>query len=148
MRHALRLARHGYGCTSPNPMVGAVLVESGQIVGQGWHRRAGQPHAEIEAIRAAEKRGINLKDATLYLTLEPCSTFGRTPPCTDAIIAAGIREVIVAATDPNPVHRGKGLRILRKAGIRLITGVLAEEAERMNEAFNHWIVYRTPFVTV
>src|SRR5262245_10453271 len=112
MRLALRLAERAYGLTSPNPMVGAVLVRSGKIIGRGWHHRAGEPHAEIEAIRDAQKRGNNCKGATLYVTLEPCSTFGRTPPCTNAIIAAGIREVTVAATDPNPAHQRKGLRIL------------------------------------
>src|SRR5436190_7323412 len=105
MRLALALARRGYGTTSPNPMVGALLVKAGRIVGRGWHHRAGEPHAEIEAIRDAHKRGTDAKGATLYVTMEPCSTFGRTPPCTDAIIAAGIRQVIVAAIDPNPAHR-------------------------------------------
>ena len=117
MRLALRLARRGYGMTSPNPMVGAVLVKAGKIIGHGWHRRAGQPHAEIEAIRAAQKRGHNPKGATLYVTLEPCCTHGRTPPCTDAIRQAGIRRVVIGTTDPNPRHRGKGLAILRRAGI-------------------------------
>src|SRR5678815_2647740 len=106
MRRALALARRGYGFTSPNPMVGAVLVKGGKVIGQGWHRRAGEPHAEIEAIRDAQRRGANCKGAVLYVTLEPCSTSGRTPPCTDAIIAAGIREAVIASVDPNPVHRG------------------------------------------
>ena len=92
MRLAVRLAGRGYGATSPNPMVGAVLVKRGRIIGHGWHRRAGEPHAEIEALRAAQKRGHSPKGATLYVTLEPCCTHGRTPPCTDAIIAAGIKR--------------------------------------------------------
>jgi diaminohydroxyphosphoribosylaminopyrimidine deaminase/5-amino-6-(5-phosphoribosylamino)uracil reductase len=164
MRLALRLARRGYGATSPNPMVGAVLVKGGKIIGRGWHRRAGLPHAEIEALRDAQKRGHNPRGATLYVTLEPCCTHGRTPPCTDAIIAAGIKRVVIGATDPNPKHSGKAFKILRRAGIE-VCGLrrhvgafksgdtsphskLAEECERLNEAFNHWIVHRTPFVTV
>src|SRR5258706_10387993 len=101
MRLALRLARRGCGATSPNPMVGAVLVKGGKIIGRGWHRRAGQPHAEIEALRDAQRQGHSAKGATLYVTLEPCCTQGRTPPCTKAIIAAGIRRVVAGATDPN-----------------------------------------------
>jgi diaminohydroxyphosphoribosylaminopyrimidine deaminase/5-amino-6-(5-phosphoribosylamino)uracil reductase len=164
MRLALRLARRGYGATSPNPMVGAVLVKGGKIIGRGWHRRAGLPHAEIAALRDAQKRGHNPKGATLYITLEPCCTHGRTPPCTEAIIAGGIRKVVVGATDPNPNHAGKGFKILQQAGITVdLVGVprlrgpnclkaelqtLADECAKLNEAFNHWIGHRTPFVTV
>src|SRR5580765_5134522 len=107
MKLALRLARRAYGATSPNPMVGAVLVKNGKIIGQGWHRRAGEPHAEIDALRDAQNKGNDPKDATLYVTLEPCSTRGRTPPCTGAIVAAGIKRVVAAAIDPNPVHVGR-----------------------------------------
>ena len=148
MRLALRLARRGCGMTSPNPMVGAVLVKGGKIIGRGWHRRAGEPHAEIEALRDAQKRGDNPRGATLYVTLEPCCTHGRTPPCTDAIIGAGIKKVVIGATDPNPKHAGKGFKILRRAGIKVVVGILSDECARLNEAFNHWIVRRTPFVTV
>jgi diaminohydroxyphosphoribosylaminopyrimidine deaminase/5-amino-6-(5-phosphoribosylamino)uracil reductase len=171
MRLALRLARRGCGATSPNPMVGAVLVKSGKIIGRGWHRRAGLPHAEIEALLDAQKRGHNPRGATLYVTLEPCCTHGRTPPCTEAIIAAGIQRVVIGATDPNPKHAGKGFKILQRAGIAVTrwgerprepvfadghhssSGAsphqkLADECARLNEAFNHWIVRRTPFVTV
>ena len=176
MRLALRLARRGYGTTSPNPMVGAVLVKGGKVIGRGWHRRAGEAHAEIEALRDAQRRGHNPRGATLYVTLEPCCTHGRTPPCTEAIIAAGIKRVVIGATDPNPKHAGKGFKILRHAGIevalfgegrarrplRAVSGLakqrrarsdapyqqLAGECERLNEAFNHWIVHRTPFVSV
>src|SRR5471032_782064 len=119
MRLALRLARRGYGATSPNPMVGAVLVKGGKIIGRGWHRRAGLPHAEIEALRDAQKRDHHPRGATLYVTLEPCSTHGRTPPCTDAIISAGIKKVVVGATDPNPKHSGRAFNILRRAGIEV-----------------------------
>lgn len=148
MQLALRLARRGYGLTSPNPMVGAVLVKRGTVIGRGWHRRAGLPHAEIEAIGDAQRNGNSAKGATLYVTLEPCCTQGRTPPCTDAIIAAGIRRVVVGATDPNPKHHGKAFRILHRAGIKVTRGVLRGECARLNEAFNHWIVGRAPFVIV
>lgn len=148
LRLALRLARRGYGLTSPNPLVGAVLVKRGRMIGQGWHHRAGEPHAEIEALRDAARRGYSPKGATLYVTLEPCCTHGRTPPCTEAIVAAGIRRVVAAATDPNPAHAGRGFEVLRRAGIEVAHGLLAAEATRLNEAFNHWIAHRTPFVTV
>jgi diaminohydroxyphosphoribosylaminopyrimidine deaminase / 5-amino-6-(5-phosphoribosylamino)uracil reductase len=148
MRLALRLAARGYGQTSPNPMVGAVLVKRGKIIGRGWHHRAGEPHAEIEALRAAGRRSTASRGATLYVTLEPCCTHGRTPPCTDAIIAGGIKRVVVAAIDPNPRHAGAGLELLRRAGIQVVSGILEAQATRLNEAFNHWIVHRTPFVTV
>ena len=164
MRLALSLAQRGYGTTSTNPMVGAVLVKHGKIIGRGWHRRAGLPHAEIEALHDAQRHGFSAKGATLYVTLEPCSTQGRTPPCTDAIIAAGIKRVVVGAVDPNPKHAGKGFKILKHAGIavtkvgssrrddrtarRAVPTKLASECERLNEAFNHWIVHHTPFVTV
>jgi diaminohydroxyphosphoribosylaminopyrimidine deaminase/5-amino-6-(5-phosphoribosylamino)uracil reductase len=148
MRLALRLARRGYGTTSPNPMVGAVLVKAGKIIGRGWHHRAGLPHAEIEALHDAQKKGHNPKGATIYVTLEPCCTHGRTPPCTDALIAAGIKRVVIGATDPNPDHAGKGFKILNRAGIKVVHGILAEECTALNESFNHWIIHRTPFVTV
>ena len=148
LRQALRVARRAYGATSPNPLVGALLVKHGQIIGRGWHHRAGMPHAEIEALRDAQKRGHSPKGATIYVTLEPCCTYGRTPPCTEAIKAAGIRRVVVGATDPNPHHAGAGFKILRRAGIEVVHGVLADECTLLNESFNHWIVHRTPFVTV
>src|ERR1039457_4564647 len=116
MRLALRLARRGYGTTSPNPMVGAVLVQRGKTIGRGWHHRAGGPHAEIEALRDAQARGHKVKAATLYVTLEPCCTHGRTPPCTEAIKAAEIKRVVVGAIDPNPQHAGRAFGILRQAG--------------------------------
>src|SRR5579864_7930896 len=116
MQQALRLARRGYGATSPNPMVGALLVKRGRIIGRGWHHRAGLPHAEIEALRDAQKHGHSTRGATLYVTLEPCSTHGRTPPCTEAIIASGIKKVVIGATDPNPEHAGRAFKILRRAG--------------------------------
>ncbi len=129
-------------------MVGAVLVKRGKIIGRGWHHGAGRPHAEIEALRDAQRRGHIARGATLYVTLEPCSTHGRTPPCTEAILAAGIKRVVVAATDPNPKHAGRGLTLLRRAKIEVVSGICEEEATRLNEAFNQWIVHRTPWVTV
>ena len=148
MRLALRLARRAYGQTSPNPMVGAVLVRDGVILGRGWHHRAGQPHAEVEALRDAAARGEDPAGGTMYVTLEPCCTHGRTPPCTGALLAVRVARVVVAATDPNPAHAGRAFDLLRAGGIPVTTGVLAAAANRLNEAFNHWIVRRTPFVTV
>jgi diaminohydroxyphosphoribosylaminopyrimidine deaminase / 5-amino-6-(5-phosphoribosylamino)uracil reductase len=148
MRRALRLARRGFGATSPNPMVGALLVKAGQIIGRGWHHRAGRPHAEIEALYDAAARGHNPRGATLYVTLEPCSTQGRTPPCTEALIRAGLRRVVIGAADPNPLHAGRAFALLRYAGFQVLEGVLADECAQLNEPFNHWIVHRTPFVTV
>lgn len=148
MRRALALARRALGQTRPNPMVGAVLVRDGEILGEGWHHRAGQPHAEIEALRDAARKGHATRGATAYVTLEPCCTHGRTPPCTDALIAAGIARVVVAATDPNPAHAGHGFDILRHAGIEVEAGLLANEATQLNFGFNHWILHRTPCVTL
>jgi diaminohydroxyphosphoribosylaminopyrimidine deaminase/5-amino-6-(5-phosphoribosylamino)uracil reductase len=149
---ALRLARRGVGKTSPNPCVGAVLVRGRRIIGEGWHRRAGWPHAEVEALADATRRGESTRGATLFVTLEPCCTHGRTPPCTAAILAAGIRRVVVATTDPNPHHAGRGLTLLRAAGVTVelapAESRAAKEAALLNESFNHWIVTRTPFVTV
>src|SRR5664279_4036628 len=132
MRLALRLARRGDGTTSPNPMVGAVVVRGDRIIGRGWHHRAGEPHAEIEALRDAQQRGHNVKGATLYVTLEPCCTHGRTPPCTEAILAAEIKRVVAGMIDPNPQHGGRGFKILRRAGIAVAQGVMADECERIN----------------
>jgi diaminohydroxyphosphoribosylaminopyrimidine deaminase/5-amino-6-(5-phosphoribosylamino)uracil reductase len=157
MRLALRFARRGYGTTSPNPTVGAVLVKRGRIIGRGRTAPAGGPHAEIGALQEAQRRGASPRGATLYVTLEPCCTHGRTPPCTEALIAAGVRRVVVGAVDPNPNHAGKGFGILRRAGIEVVVlggkslapeHRVVDECTRLNEAFNHWIVHRTPFVTV
>jgi diaminohydroxyphosphoribosylaminopyrimidine deaminase / 5-amino-6-(5-phosphoribosylamino)uracil reductase len=148
MRRALTLARRALGQTSPNPMVGAVLVQNGHCVGEGYHHQAGQPHAEIEALRDCARRGNNPRDTTLYVTLEPCSTQGRTPPCTAAVLEAGVKRVVVAATDPNPRHRGRGLDLLRENKVEVTEGVRAQEATELNATFNHWIVHRTPLVTL
>jgi diaminohydroxyphosphoribosylaminopyrimidine deaminase/5-amino-6-(5-phosphoribosylamino)uracil reductase len=148
MHEALRLARKGYGTTSPNPMVGAVLVNYGKIIGRGFHQVAGGPHAEVNAIRDAVQRKRNTRGSTLYVTLEPCCTHGRTPPCTAAIIDAGIAKVVVGTTDPNPRHGGKAFKILKRAQIVVTRMARSEDYAELNEAFNHWIVHRTPFVTV
>src|SRR5258708_563222 len=148
MRLALRLAARGRGRTTPNPMVGALLVRAGRIIGRGWHRRAGGPHAEIEALADAGRQGGTAREATLYVSMEPCSTHGRTPPCTEAIIGAGVKRVIAATTDPNPAHAGRGFQILREAGIEAVSGLLEREAKELNEVFNHWITQRRPWITL
>jgi diaminohydroxyphosphoribosylaminopyrimidine deaminase/5-amino-6-(5-phosphoribosylamino)uracil reductase len=145
MRVALRAAQRGAGQTSPNPAVGAAIVRRGQVVAQGFHRRAGGPHAEIEALRALQNPAL-ASGATIYVTLEPCSTHGRTPPCVEAIIAAGFRRVVIGAIDPNPAHAGQGVELLRTAGLEVATGILEEECRSLNRAFNHWIVSKTPLV--
>lgn len=145
MQQALALARRGEGRTRPNPPVGAVVVNNGRMIGQGWHRKAGGPHAEVFALRQA---GAAARGATLYVTLEPCSTFGRTPPCTAAVIAAGIRRIVVGTTDPNPRHAGRGLRILRKAGLRVATGVCGREAAELIAPFACQVLRHRPFITL
>jgi diaminohydroxyphosphoribosylaminopyrimidine deaminase/5-amino-6-(5-phosphoribosylamino)uracil reductase len=144
MRAALREAKKALGRTSPNPTVGAVLVLGNRIVAKGHHRQAGCPHAEIECLR--DFGTAVPAQATLYVTLEPCSTAGRTAPCTDAMIRAGIQNVVVGARDVNPLHSGRGILRLRKAGIAVREGVLAPECTRLNESFNKWIVTGQPFV--
>ena len=145
MRLALREARRGVGRTSPNPAVGAVIVKGGRILAKGWHRKAGMPHAEVEAIRALKKGG-DAKGATIYVTLEPCCSHGRTPPCTGAIVEAGFGRVVFGATDPNPAHAGRAVRILEKAGVAVTHGVLGDECAALNEAFNHWVTTGLPLV--
>jgi len=144
MHRALELAQQAWGQTHPNPMVGAVIVEDGEIVAEGWHRAAGQAHAEVAALNALGRKPAT--GATIYVTLEPCSTCGRTGACTDAIIAAGLARVVVGAQDPNPAHAGRGLAILREAGIEVTEGVLAVECTDLNLIFNHWIIQKKPFI--
>ena len=143
MREAIRAARHGLGRTSPNPAVGAVVVRDDRIVAIGWHRQAGTPHAEIHALRMA---GELARGATLYVTLEPCSHYGRTPPCVNAIIDAGISRVVAAMSDPNPKVAGRGFARLRDAGIEVAVGVCEAESRRLNEVFLKWITTGMPFV--
>lgn len=145
MQRALVLAVKGRGRTSPNPMVGAVVVRHGRIVGEGYHARAGEPHAEVTALEHAAESG---RGAELYVTLEPCCHYGRTPPCTDRIVQAGIRRVVIPATDPNPLVSGRGMQTLRDAGIIVESGLLSEEATGLNEAFIKFITRRTPFVVL
>ncbi len=141
---ALKLAARGKGRTSPNPMVGAVIVKRRQVIGKGYHRRAGSDHAEPMALKAA---GAKARGADLYVTLEPCAHFGRTGPCTKGIIAAGIRRVVVGMKDPNPLVNGKGIRALRRAGLEVVTGVLEEKCRTLNEAFLCAISQKRPHVT-
>jgi len=145
MRHALRLARKGEGRTAPNPAVGAVVVRAGRVVGEGYHRAAGLPHAEIEALRRA---GSASRGADLYVTLEPCNHRGRTGPCAAAIVAAGIARVAYAMEDPNPNVTGRGARRLRTAGIIVHRGLLEAEARELNRGFCRWVVSGRPFVTL
>ena len=144
MRRAIRLAERGRGLASPNPPVGAVVVRDGKIVGRGFHRGPGTSHAEIEAIEAA---GAVTRGATLYLTLEPCTHQGRTPPCAPQVVAAGFARVVVGTTDPNPLVDGRGADALRRAGIEVETGVLRAEAERLIQSFSKFIRSKRPFVT-
>src|ERR1700719_350919 len=145
MEHALSLARKGIGLASPNPQVGCVIVRDSQIVGEGFHQYEWRDHAEVVALKSA---GEKARGATLYVTLEPCNHTGRTGPCTEAIIAAGVQRVVAAMDDPNPVNSGRGFERLRAAGIDVFTGVCEEEARRLNEPFAFWIRTKKPFVTL
>ena len=145
MREALRLARNAEGRTSPNPLVGAVIVKENRIVGVGWHRKAGTPHAEIHALHMA---GELARGADIYVTLEPCSHYGRTGPCAKALVEAGVKRVIIAMQDPNPLVAGKGVAILEAAGIEVVCGVLEKEAAALNEVFLKWITTKMPFVVM
>lgn len=142
---ALTNAQTLKGQTDPNPLVGSVIVHDNRIVGIGTHLKAGEPHAEIHALRMA---GDMSRGATIYVTLEPCSHFGRTGPCAQAIIDAGITKVVIATLDPNPLVAGNGVRMLQEAGIEVIVGIREEESQKMNEVFNKFIVDKTPFVTL
>lgn len=144
MREALLEAQKGVGRTHPNPAVGAVIVAGGRVLGRGWHKGAGHDHAEIEALRKVKHAA---RGATLYVTLEPCSTHGRTPPCTEAIIRAGFACVVYGATDPNPKHAGRAEKILSRAGIEVRPCVLATPCAALNTAWNKWIATGMPFVT-
>jgi diaminohydroxyphosphoribosylaminopyrimidine deaminase / 5-amino-6-(5-phosphoribosylamino)uracil reductase len=146
MGRALALAERGLGFTSPNPCVGAVLVKGERLLGEGYHQKAGGAHAEVAAVEDAHRRGHRLTGATLYVTLEPCCTTGRTPPCTELIIREKIARVVVATTDVNPLHAGRSYRQLRQHGITVTTGVLRTEARHLNRAFNHWILTGHPWV--
>ena len=145
MRLALEEAAKGLGRTSPNPVVGAVLVKSGRIIARGYHRRAGTAHAEVVALEAA---GSKARGADLYTTLEPCDHYGRTPPCSQALLDAGVRRVITGSSDPNPKVNGKGVARLRRAGVEVLTGVLKDEADRLNRPFFKMVTRGLPYVTL
>ena len=149
MRFALNLAKKAEGMTSPNPLVGAVLVKNGKLIGKGYHRKAGLPHAEIEAFIDAEKNGYKISGADLYVTLEPCSHKNkRTPPCTDSIIEKGIRKVYIGAMDQNPEVKGKSIKLLKRSGVEVTSGILEEECTKLNEKFFKYITNEIPFVTL
>ena len=145
MRRALREARRGLGRTSPNPAVGAVVVRDGRMLATGYHERPGGPHAEVAALAALSAPGL-AADATLYVTLEPCSTYGRTPPCTEAILAAGLGRVVIGCIDPNPLHRARGIARLRDQGVEVTAGILEKECAELNVGFNRWITTGRPWV--
>lgn len=146
MTLALAQASRGIGLTAPNPPVGAVLVKDGELIGEGYHHKAGKPHAEIEALQDAMGKGRDVRGATIYVTLEPCSTRGRTPACTKALIHAGISRVVYALPDPNPKHAGTADKPLRKAGIEVESGLLEEECLRLIRPFAKWITTGLPYV--
>lgn len=143
MLRCFELARLGAYSTFPNPMVGCVIVRDGQVVGEGFHERAGEPHAEVRALVTC---GDLARGATLYVNLEPCCHFGRTPPCVDLIIKAGIKKVVIAMQDPNPKVSGQGIEVLRRAGIEVVVDVLTEDARKLNAVFVHYITHQQPFV--
>ncbi len=146
MKEALKLAEIRKGLTHPNPTVGAVIIKDGKIIGKGFHEKAGKPHAEREAIKDALSKGYDITGSIMYVTLEPCCHYGRTPPCTEAIIDNRISKVVIATLDPNPQVAGKGVEILRNHGIKVITGVLEEEARKLNEDFFVFITEKRPFI--
>jgi len=145
MKRALQLARRGQGRVLPNPLVGAIVVKDGQVIGEGFHRRFGGPHAEVFALQEA---GDAARDSTLYVILEPCSHFGKTPPCTQRIIAAGVRRVVVAMQDPNPLVNGRGMDLLRRRGIAVESGILEDRARALNAPFVKFIRQQIPYVTL
>lgn len=148
MEHALLVAERGRGKVSPNPLVGCVLVKDGRIIAEGWHDHLGGLHAEQMAIHDAEEKGHSPNGSTAYVTLEPCNHFGRTPPCTEALMWAGVKEVVVAHGDPNPTVRGNGCTVLNEAGIPTRLGLMEAEAREQMRAFMHWCEHRRPLVTV
>ena len=148
MRRAMELAELGRGQTNPNPVVGAVLVKEGKIIGEGYHERYGELHAERNALADCRKRGENPEAATIYVTLEPCCHHGKTPPCTEAILEAGIRRVVVGAKDTNPLVGGKGIALLREHGIEVTEGGLEEECRKQNRIFFHYIENKTPYLVM
>lgn len=148
MQLALEVAERGRGRVKPNPLVGCVLVKNGEVIAEGWHDHLGGLHAEQMAIHDAEEKGHNTNGAVAYITLEPCNHFGRTPPCTEALLWAGINQVIIAHGDPNPLVRGNGISVLKEAGLKVDSGLLEDLAAEQMREFLHWCEKRRPFVTV
>ncbi len=148
IREAIKLAKKGMGWTNPNPMVGALVVKNGTIIGKGYHQKFGSPHAEIEAITHARRRLARLNGATLYVNLEPCNHFGKTPPCTGVIISTGIKRIVCASLDPNPKTHGEGVKKLQEAGIAVLTNVWEKQARVLNEAFFTFHEKKRPFVAI
>ncbi|QGT99608.1 Diaminohydroxyphosphoribosylaminopyrimidine deaminase [Candidatus Syntrophocurvum alkaliphilum] len=145
MNKAINLAKKAYGRTNPNPIVGAIIVKKNQIIGTGYHEKAGTPHAEIHALKEA---GTDAKDSTVYVTLEPCNHYGKTPPCTDALIQAGIKKIVIASLDPNPLVAGKGALKLKEAGITIEIGMCKDEANKMNQLFFKYIKTNMPYISL
>ncbi len=145
MSRCIQLAKNGLGTTYPNPLVGSVIVHENKIIGEGWHYKAGQPHAEVNAIKSVENQQL-LKDATIYVSLEPCSHFGKTPPCADLIIQSGIKKVIVGSLDPNPKVAGRGIKKLMEAGCEVIVGVLDKECDELNKRFFTFHQKKRPYI--
>jgi len=145
MKIALKLAKKGVGRVNPNPLVGAVVVKAGRVIGEGYHKHFGQPHAEVNAFKGCRKAAVG---ATLYVTLEPCSHFGKTPPCADLVVESGVAKVVIGSRDPNPLVAGRGIKRLQDAGIDVVEGVLASECEALNEVFFHYVTKQTPYVVM
>lgn len=146
MAIALSLAKKGAGFTNPNPMVGAVIVKDGKIIGEGYHKKYGGPHAEVNAFADADKRGENTKGATIYVTLEPCFHYGKTPPCVDLVLKKEVSRVVIGTLDPNPLVAGQSVTKMEKAGIEVVSGVLKEECLKLNEIFFQYVTTKKPFV--
>ena len=145
MLQAIQLAKQGEGWTNPNPMVGAVIVKNGRIIGKGYHKKCGELHAERNAIASLTE---SAEGATIYVTLEPCCHYGKTPPCTEAIIEQKIKRVVIGSRDPNPKVSGKGIKMLQEAGIEVIEDFMREECDRLNPVFFHYITTKTPYVVM
>lgn len=148
MKEAIELAKKGMGFVNPNPMVGAVIVKDGEIIGRGWHKKYGGLHAEREAFADCDNKGIDCTDADIYVTLEPCCHYGKTPPCTEAVIEHKIKHVYIGSSDPNPLVSGNGVKILREHGIEVTEGILKDECDKLNEIFFHYITTGKPFITM
>lgn len=146
MAEAIKLAKKATGLTSPNPIVGAVIVQSGKIIGRGYHRQAGCPHAEVEAIYDAILKGHSVRGSSMYVTLEPCSTFGKTPPCVRAILRHGLKKVFIGSLDPNPKHQGKAVGFLKSKGVSVHVGLLEEECKELIKSWSYWIQHHRPYV--